>query len=268
MTNFTVTDDPKISCLCLTSNRINEFKNAYLYYQNQSYKNKEFVVVCSADDYPTVEYVEELQAKDESVKACIVTNRHEITLGDLRNLSINEAQGEYICIWDDDDTYHPDRLSVSLSELRRLDVPAVAISNVIMFDERDEKAYISPHREWEASLFCSRRFLIENNLKYPSLNRGEDTPLLEALNKNLSLIFYPHLYIYKVHSKNTCPTEHLSKLIYRSIPLMPHENTWIQNIVKGSLLENKNFNWLTEVDYKLAQRRPYKQIVAELAIEV
>ncbi|MBQ4811490.1 hypothetical protein A7985_11505 [Pseudoalteromonas luteoviolacea] len=268
MTNFNVIEEPKVSCLCLTNNRIDDFKNAYAHYKNQNYKNKEFVVVCSDDDFPTVEYVEAIQAEDTSVRACIVNNKDELTLGDLRNLSIEQAQGEYICIWDDDDTYHPDRLSVSLSELRRLNVAAVALSNVIMFDESNGKAYISPYREWEGTLFCCRNFLNDNGIRYPSLNRGEDTPLLQALEQDLSLMFSPHLYIYKVHSHNTCSTEHFSLLIYRSVPLMPHENSWIQSIVKGKHTENKNFNWLTEVDYRFAQRRPYKQVLEALAIEV
>ncbi|WDE05708.1 glycosyltransferase family 2 protein [Thalassomonas viridans] len=243
-------------------------KNAYNYYKNQSYKNKEFVVVCRSDDLASVEFMKTTERNDSSVKTLVIGRDQEITLGELRNLSIDESKGEYICIWDDDDTYHPNRLTQCLSEIQKLGVPAVALSNVIMHDVGNERSYISPYRVWEATLFCEKHFLKQHGIAYPSLNRGEDTPLLDALGDNVALIFHPHLYIYKIHSFNTCPTEHFAKLIHRAIPLMPHESGWIHTLSSNPREDATDLKILHEVDFSLAHKKPYKQLVSELAIEV
>ncbi|MBQ4863976.1 glycosyltransferase family 2 protein [Pseudoalteromonas sp. MMG013] len=260
--------NPLISCLCITENRLGHLKNAYQYYKNQTYNNREFVVVCRSHDSTTVAYLYALEASDESVTLIVVESDCRITLGELRNRSIDAAQGEYICIWDDDDTHHPDRLTLCLFEVEKFAVPAVVLSNIIMHDVGNEKSYISPYRGWEATLFCEKRFLIANAIAYPSLNRGEDTPLIEALGDNVMLIFYPYLYIYKIHSQNTCPTEHFSKLIYRSVPLLPHESDWVNSISSHPREDFLDIVKLKEFDFTPAHRKPFKKLVSELAIEV
>jgi glycosyltransferase involved in cell wall biosynthesis len=47
---------------------------------------------------------------DSRVKFFVVKREPGRTLGSLRNLDIEMAQGEYVCQWDDDDWYHAGRI--------------------------------------------------------------------------------------------------------------------------------------------------------------
>ena len=41
-----------------------------------------------------------------------------VSLGAARNLTVDTARGAYVCQWDDDDLYHPERLRIQY-EARR-----------------------------------------------------------------------------------------------------------------------------------------------------
>ena len=48
--------------------------------------------------------------RNNSIKTFKIPSYPKLTLGELRNLSVQYAQGEYVCQWDDDDYYSPLRL--------------------------------------------------------------------------------------------------------------------------------------------------------------
>src|SRR5262249_29150528 len=56
-----------------------------------------------------------------------------LPLGSLRNLSRERAEGEVQCQWDDDDLYHPQRLSAQLAALAASGGQAVYLQEVMQF---------------------------------------------------------------------------------------------------------------------------------------
>ena len=107
--------DPLISCLMPTYKRfpeacglVNEAVGSFL---AQNYTNAELIII---NDCPE----QTLQISHPKIRVINCPWRFA-TLGEKLNFAINEAQGEYICRFDDDDISLPWRLRFSLNMLRK-----------------------------------------------------------------------------------------------------------------------------------------------------
>ena len=153
---------------------------------------------------------------DSSITFIEINSSNDLSLGFKRNLSVNFAKGKYICIWDDDDIYHRNRLHNQLNFLRFTKKYAVTLASLTILNETTGKKYRTIHRStgWEGSLMCKR----EKMGFFASLGRKEDTPVLEYLKRMtfLTIMDDPDLYCYCVHSDNISGDDHLLKLIESS----------------------------------------------------
>lgn len=133
-----------------------------------------------------------------------------LNLGDYRNISVARARGNFICQWDDDDFYHRDRISSMMSVLFSSDADAVFLSRWLMRWESREWIAISNARVWEGS-FLARKHAIR---VYPSMSRGEDTVMVNALlrRSTVAMLDAPHLYCYSVTDRNTWSISHFEDL--------------------------------------------------------
>lgn len=187
---------------------------------SQTYLNKELIILYEEDDVLTRELIASkwiMQTQIISLEIEPESNKH---LGQLRNLAIERAKGEYICQWDDDDWYHPERLSYQYNLLRSTTLPASVLGRIIIYDSNSGKAYLSCYRHWEGTILCKK----ETALKYPysNLRRGEDTPVINALLQNKILhtdnTFQP-FYIYRYHGGNTWDYQHFQGFFPFSVQL-------------------------------------------------
>jgi glycosyltransferase involved in cell wall biosynthesis len=204
--------DPLISCLCVTRARVTLLSRAVRCFLDQSHPSRELLIVFDADDTATRQYVDTLA--DERIRGIEVPVSPRRSLGSLRNLAVAEARGQYICQWDDDDWYHPDRLTAQLSALRASGRPACVLSRWTCVDVEARRAYISPHRIWEGSILIERERMVE----YPDLARGEDTVALNVLSdrQHLHMLDRPELYVYTFHGSNTWDRTHWSNVLGHS----------------------------------------------------
>lgn len=202
----------KISCLCITRNRVPLLKKSILLFENQTYPNKELVIVYLSIDDATKAFLASLNSK--FIKSVEVTYDTELTLGDLRNISIAEASGDYVCTWDDDDWFHPERLRIQIQGIIDSGKKASVFLNILMLNNVTQEAYISNRWLWEASMLCSRRFILENDLVYPSINKREDTYFMKKINSPeiITPLRNPKMYIYCYTGMNTCNEAHFQKL--------------------------------------------------------
>ena len=138
---------------------------------------------------------------------------HDLKLGYKRNLSVQYSKSDYICIWDDDDIYHTDRLYNQMNFLEFTQRPACTLSSLTILDEDTGKKYISIERAsgWEGTLLCKR----ENMGYFACLNKQEDTPALDYLARtnNLSVMEQPELYNYCIHTGNVSGKAHFERLL-------------------------------------------------------
>lgn len=204
---------PSISCLCVTHNKPLFLQRAVECFLQQTYEHKQLLILYEDIDPATKEYIESQRFPATIQYREVKSSTRKLSLGELRNLSIRHAAGDYVCQWDDDDWYHPERLTLQMSYLQHTGKPASILSRWTVFDSLTHKVYISNRRLWEGSILCKREIMLR--VPYPSLNQGEDTSVIDYLNeKELIEVIenHPELYIYNYHGGNTWDFAHFNKI--------------------------------------------------------
>lgn len=223
-----------ISCLCVTHKKPRMLDRVINCFYNQSYENKQLVIVYEDFDIPTHEYILNREF-DEKVKVVTIDSSIEkIPLGELRNISVREADGEYVCQWDDDDWFDPDRLSTQMQFIRNSGKPACILSRWVVFDDQSKRAYISNRRLWEGSILCRKDLMIQKS--YPAIHKGEDSSVIDHLYQNNKLHIVddmPELYIYISHGNNTWEQNHFDQIFQFSTELPAEYSSEIQEILEG-----------------------------------
>ncbi len=166
---------PKISCICVTRNRVDLLRRAVACFSSQTHAARELLILWESDDAATRAYVETLQSPD--MRAMEVPALPRQPLGALRNLAVQASQGTYFAQWDDDDWHAPTRLAEQLAHIQSSGKPACVLARWLMFDQVTSLAYVSRGRRWEGSLLCDRAF----TPSYAELAKGEDLPAVEQL---------------------------------------------------------------------------------------
>jgi glycosyltransferase involved in cell wall biosynthesis len=243
---------PKISCLCVTYKRLSSLVDAIHYFNEQTYPNKELVIVSHDDDVETREYVRLLSQPN-----LLYFEVPRQPLGDLRNLSIELATGEFFCQWDDDDWYHNRRLELQMQEIERTRKKANLLAYWIMFDKAREQAYLSFPLVFAGTILSHKDLYYQNGIRYPSIGRNEDTDFMyKVFQMNYSSpLINPSLYIYIYHGTNTWQGEHFELLFSRAQPLSPEVSLIVSEVLKrkhshseaSALMTSDNI--LSELDY-------------------
>ncbi len=212
---------PSISCLCVTRGKPAMLKRVIGCFREQQYSNKQLVVVYETDDRPTEELLRTEIRPDEPIRIVPVSAvPDKKTLGELRNLSIAAADGEYVCQWDDDDWYDPERLAIQVARMRSAGKEACILSRWVVFDATTGAAYLSNRRLWEGSILCRRETMLKN--PYPRLPKGEDTTVIRQLyDRNMLEIIdnEPEIYVYTYHGGNTWEQGHFQQIFDRGTRL-------------------------------------------------
>lgn len=107
---------PHVTCVMVTRGRLELMKRSIACYMNQTFIDKNMVVL-SQGDPPTNskirEYIRSLGRED----IFLVDAPPDLTLGAMRNTSVELATGDLVCQWDDDDLSHPDRITTQYKSL-------------------------------------------------------------------------------------------------------------------------------------------------------
>lgn len=183
---------PLVSCLCLTYARPDVLRESIWCFLQQDWPNKELVVL---NDHPEPLHL------DQDYPEIRVINVPErfANLGAKRNHSIQLAQGEYLCLWDDDDLFLPWRLSTSMEHL-------MAKPDVWAF--KPTAAWVSVHnRDYTiaGNVFHNQIAMPKQTIArvggYPDMNSGEDIDFEKGIPRDRWLHFpaRPHelLYVYR-----------------------------------------------------------------------
>ncbi|MFT6406635.1 MAG: glycosyltransferase involved in cell wall biosynthesis [Arenicella sp.] len=219
---------PLISCLCVTRGRVALLERAIDCFQAQSYSHKELVVISESDDTATHKFLKGLNNKE--IRHHVVPIEAKKSLGDLRNFSIEMAKGRFVCQWDDDDWYHPTRLSRQLESALKQNKAASVLPRWLIHRRENNKVYCSNIRLWEGSVLC-RKDALPVNMAYDSKRKGEDSKLIETLfiEDQLAIEDFPELYVYCLSGENTWDTAHFEKIIDASVELSPQESEIVRS---------------------------------------
>jgi glycosyltransferase involved in cell wall biosynthesis len=223
--------NPLISCICITKDKPDLLMRAITCFEGQTYSNKELIVLYESNDTLTDSFFKK-NTFNPMIKVVVVESLPKKKLGELRNLAIRIATGEYICQWDDDDWYHARRLENQYDFIRSSDFKGSILNQWIVYDCESKNAYLSNCRLWEGSILCKKDILMLK--EYDNLSLGEDTPVityLSAHNYLKTMEGHAHLYIYVRHGKNTWGTEYWKTLFEWSTKLSSEESLTITKIV-------------------------------------
>ncbi|KIO74593.1 hypothetical protein TH53_25510 [Pedobacter lusitanus] len=210
--------DPLISCICITNNRPALLQKAIRCFQEQNYPNKELVVSYPRKDPSTRKILDEV-LKESELKILIIERDDDESVGNARNHAVAKAGGDYICIWDDDDWYHPSRLSYQFKSMQTLGqgYQASVLTYVILYDTTTGKAYASFPYTWDGSILCRKEIIMQN--QYANANKAEDTHIIKFLDSR-KLLYHiedaPFLYIYIYHGGNTWDYAHYEYFLKQS----------------------------------------------------
>jgi glycosyltransferase involved in cell wall biosynthesis len=268
---------PLVSCLCVTRNKVEKLKRVIRCFLAQSYPNKELLILYEDNDPATQQFAETFT--NDLVRFVKVSATPKLSLGELRNISVEECRGEYFCQWDDDDWYHIDRLSSQMSALVSNLQPVSFLMNWLIYDEVNHQAYFSFLRMWEGSIIC-KKSVIGGDLKYPSMTKAEDSVFVEQLQQTTRIypLVNPTLYIYVFHGNNTWDVGHFQDLVQSCQLLPPSVADLIKDILNerydvaeaSSRLDSANV--IGQLDYfhsiKKDHRRAHERFLAKKKITI
>jgi len=146
-------DSAMVSCLMVTlpvPERLAFVKRSIAAFCCQTLPRKELVVlvnggIASGRD-ALLDYVGSLKRSDIRV----LTPPGQLNLGQLRNISVENATGDVLCQWDDDDLCHPERLERQLTVLMEGNYEAAFLRDVIQYFPQSRSLYCTNWRATEA----------------------------------------------------------------------------------------------------------------------
>ncbi|MEU8872609.1 glycosyltransferase [Streptomyces javensis] len=216
---------PVVSCLMVTKDRPPLAERAIRCFLAQTYTRAELVVVDDGADDSLEEHIRTLADPRIRLHRLPPEGR---TLGELRNIAVDLATGEYVCQWDDDDLYDPERLEIQLAAVLGLDATACFLARERLWWPARRKLAFSGVRVWEGSMLCAKDALP----RYPERRSGEDSPVAEAVvrgGRTVSLDA-PELYTYVFHGANTFDEPHFTSLFDAATEVWPTDGSYTDHV--------------------------------------
>ncbi len=229
---------PLVSCLMVTANRKHLMRRSIHCFTNQSYADKEMVIVDDGEQ-DLEEVLQEIPS--DRLTYIKLEPSEENTLGTLRNLSLEKASGELLIQWDDDDWYHPERIKTQVEVLNQ-GYDACCLSGALMHLDTDrfmEHPYVGHLPDGVPGSIMHRR---SSTIRYPDTRRAEDTVYLdEWREKRYRKLPDKHSYLFlrAYHGDNTWERDHFERRI-RNTPKTFLQYLWHAKI-KGNLFDHPKF---------------------------
>jgi predicted O-methyltransferase YrrM len=199
-----------------TAERRQFVSQAIEYFMRQDYSNRELIVVDDGEDA-----VADLMPDDERVRYFRLAERR--TVGAKRNFACEQARGQLIAHWDDDDWHAPHRLSYQLEALLRERADVCGINTLLFYDAgraRGWKYDYPPNMKmWlSGSTLCYTREFWESN-RFANVNVGEDARFVWS-SRTGRIIVLPDstFHVGIIHQHNVSP-KRTSGPYWRSHPL-------------------------------------------------
>lgn len=229
---------PKVSCLMVTADRKRFVKRSLLSYRRQTYPNKELIIV---DDGK--EELEELLAgfPPQEITYLKIEKKPENVLGYLRNITLENATGEFITQWDDDDWYHPDRIRAQAEALLK-GYEMCCLSHTLMHLDTAsffEHPYISYFLKGVPGSIMHRR---NSGIRYPEIALGEDDVFMKAWKEKPHIKLdrsFACLFIRCYHGENSWDMKHFLEQMRNTLPDLVSYG-WLR-YVRKDLFKHKRF---------------------------
>jgi glycosyltransferase involved in cell wall biosynthesis len=213
-------DALKVSCLMVTGERVALAKRAIRCFAEQTFPNRELVIVSDAQPRVRLALERFVAALGLEDVRFVAREGSRLTLGALRNLAMDAATGEIVCQWDDDDCYHPERIRAQVEEMLSQKGRACLLTDHLQYLEGDHALLWIDWRlgglDGDGRLMPGSLMMFKDErFRYPeageSSRRGEDSVLLSAVYDTVPVVAVEdlgHLYLYTHHGRNTFDEAH------------------------------------------------------------
>ena len=112
--------EPLVTCAFSTYNASETIEYAIESAFNQTYKNKEYLIIDDFSNDNTLQIISEINKKKNNV-INIVKNSENRGIGEVRNQLIKISNGIFIAFFDHDDYSHPDRIKEQIKSIQRFE---------------------------------------------------------------------------------------------------------------------------------------------------
>jgi glycosyltransferase involved in cell wall biosynthesis len=186
-----------------TANRRAFVRRAIAYFLRQDYPKCELIIVDDGADP-----VHDLVPEDERIRYIRLQARASV--GAKRNLACEQAQGEIIAHWDDDDWYAPTRLRVQVYALLREGTSICGASTLLFYDADQQRAwrytYPANERRWvSGNTLCYRRE-VWSRLRFSDTDVGEDATFVwKSDPRHITVLPESGLHVGMIHAGNVSP---------------------------------------------------------------
>lgn len=206
---------PLVSCIMPTADRREFVPQAIRNFLAQDYGPRELIVLDDGRDS-----VADLIPPHEAIHYMRLDRK--LTLGAKRNIACELARGELIAHWDDDDWMAPGWLSSQVKALLEQGADICGLDKVFFYAPEGRRAwqYVYDGRSpWVCGgTLCYRREFWRG-APFADINVGEDNAFVWApQHKRIVVNPDQHLYVARVHARNTSPKETLNRR-WRSYPV-------------------------------------------------
>lgn len=229
---------PRVSCLMVTGNRKNIAKRAVRCFLNQTYPNKELVILDDGlEDYSDI--LTEIPKGD--CHYIRIEKQEGTYLGGLRNMILDKATGDYLMQWDDDDWYHPERITIQAGFMDQ-GYDACWLSSTLMHINTPGLRDLPFVGGLPDGVPGSIMHVNEKQIRYPNIVKGEDTVYQKDWMKRKWFKMpdeYSYLFIRCYHGSNTWGEDHFYRRSRNNIKDFLIFN-WYKYIV-GDLKKNPKF---------------------------
>ncbi len=192
---------PKVSCLLPTRDRRFWIPMALVHFQRQTWEHRELLVVDDGED----EVSDLIPTDDPRIR--YIRLDHPLSLGAKRNLCCEEADGEFLIHWDDDDWMSDGRVAYQVEQMTAAGVDVCGLDRLYFCEPSTLVCWQYTYRgrlPWVAggTLCFTKSFWRDH--PFPELNAGEDTRFLwQHRPRDLLRLDDPSFYCATIHADNT-----------------------------------------------------------------
>jgi hypothetical protein len=197
---------PLVSCIMPTYNRRPFIPLALARFREQSYPNRELIIVDDGTDA-----IGDLVRHEPAVRYVRLDRR--TTIGAKRNLACARARGEIVAHWDDDDWYSVDRLARQAAPIVRGEADVTGLENRFVL-QMPVGRFWTTNRHLHRSMFvCDvhggtlvfRRSIWTSGVRYPEIDLAEDAAFVRAAvgrGRRLVKLENDGTFVYVRHNSN------------------------------------------------------------------
>jgi glycosyltransferase involved in cell wall biosynthesis len=198
MTHF-----PLVSCIMPTNNRRPFAIRAIRYFIEQNYPNKELIIIDDGSDQ-----IADLVPDNAPIK--YIGLDRKTSVGNKRNLAVEDSRADIILHWDDDDWYARYRIRYQVENLLKHQTEICGINRLLFFELRTRQLWLyeypSQRKIWLAGgALCYRKSFWQHN-RFADVSIGEDTRFVMNTDLSNALILPDFkFYLAMIHTQNTSP---------------------------------------------------------------